>query len=438
MKQHAAGLFFGLLAALLMVQGAFSQQSDFAVKKSFEERSAAVRARIESAVNTGQLDSLKSELDVIDADFAAHADFLDKALFPESFASKMSDLRALHARMLEKNRIIQSQDVQIEEMETALESITYRLDTLTIQRDLLFTELQQNKANVAALRETIRRLQNNLALKDKLLFTLVDSLFMPYGKDLAQVNDVQRDALATKIEKTGVITRVYDIAADNVRFLEATSLQGKDFANLIDHYQQFNGRWRGLSEKMHAVYLSSQEAQQAAAARRTAGAKAPPAAVTAPTAQVDSLMAEWHMRLRSVFWSTLEKEFSTKGIVLPPFGDGPGFSTSIRTYVETLRSSGDDPAVFVEEVWKMRIDREWRDALSRDGMLGKEEYAALDRMVGELAETKFDMKFVLYIGIIALAALILWWLLARKPKPPAAPAQAEKPRQTGGVRTFGE
>ncbi len=438
MKQHAAGVFFGLLAALLIVQPAFSQQSDFAVKKSFEERCAAAKARIESALDTGQLDSLKSELDGIDMDFATHAAFLDKALFPETFASRMSDLRSLHARMLEKNRVIRSQNVQIEEMETAIESLTYRLDTLTIQRDLLFAELQQNKTNVAALRETIRRLQNNLALKDKLLFMLVDSLFMPYGKDLAQANDIQRDALATKIEKTGVITRVYDIAADNVRFLEATSLQGKDFANLIDHYQQFNGRWRGLSERMHAVYISSREAQLAAVARGTTGAKAPPATAPAPTAQVDSLMAEWNMRLRSVFWSTLEKEFSTKGIDLQPFGDGPGFSTSIRTYVETLKSSGDDPTVFVEEVWKTRVDKEWRDALSRDGMLGKEEYAALDRMVGELAGSKFDMKFVMYIGIIGLVALVLWWLLARKPKPPVAPpAPVERP-QPGGTRTFGE
>jgi hypothetical protein len=436
-KLYAAGLLFGLLVALLMVQPVYSQESDFAVKKSFEERSAAVRARIESATSIEQLDSLKSELDGMEMDFAANAAFLDKALFPETFESKMKDLRDVHARMLEKNRIIQTQTVQIRKMETAVESLTYRLDTLTVERDRLFTELQQNKSNVTALRETVRRLQNSLALKDKLLFTLVDSLFMPYGKDLAQASDIQRDALATKIEKTGVITRVYDIAADNVRFLEATSLQGKDFANLIDHYQQFNSRWRGLSEKMHAVYLSSQEAQQAAAARRGTG-KEPAAMTTPPTEQVDSLMAVWNVRLRSAFWNTLEKEFSTKGIVLPPFSDAPGFSTSIRTHVETLKNSGDDPTVFVEEVWKLRIDKEWRDALSRDGMLGKEEYAALDKMVGQLAESKFDMKFVLYVGIIALAALILWWLLARKPKPPAAPAPIEKPPPPKGTRTFGE
>jgi len=437
-KQHAAGVFCGLLAALLVLQPLFGQQSDFAVKISFEERSAALKARIESSTNTAQLDSLKNELDGMDLDFAPQTAFLDKALFPETFESKMKDLRALHARMHEKNRIIQTQSVQMEEMETAIQSLTYRLDTLTIQRNLLFAELQQNKSNVAALRETVRRLQNTLALKDKLLFTLVDSLFMPYGKDLAQASDMQRDALATKIEKTGIITRVYDIAADNVRFLEATSLQGKDFANLIDHYQQFNSRWRGLSEKMHVVYLASQEAQQAAVARKGTGAKAPTAMSTPPTEQVDSLMAEWNVRLRSTFWSTLEREFSTKGIVLPPFSDAPGFSTGIRTHVETLKNSGDDATVFVDEVWKTRIDKEWRDALSREGMLGKEEYAALDKMVGELAGGKFDMKFVLYIGIIALVALVLWWLLARKPKPPpAAPAPIERP-QTGGTRTFGE
>jgi hypothetical protein len=436
-KQHAAGLLYGLLAALLMVQPLFGQESDFAVKKSFEERSAALKARIETSTTAGQLDSLKNELDGMDMDFAPQAAFLDKALFPETFEARMKDLRALHARMLEKNTIIQAQSVQIEGMETAIQSLTYRLDTLEVQRDRLFTELQQNKSNVAALRETVRRLQSTLALKDKLLFTLVDSLFMPYGKDLAQTSDIQRDALATKIEKTGVITRVYEIAADNVRFLEETSLQGKDFANLIDHYQQFNSRWRGLSEKMHAVYLASQEAQQAAVARKGTGARAPATMSTQPTAQVDSLMAEWNVRLRSAFWSTLEKEFSTKGIVLPPFSDAPGFSTSIRTHVESLKNSGDDATVFVDEVWKTRIDKEWRDALSRDGMLGKEEYAALDKMVGELAGSKFDMKFVLYIGIIALVALVLWWLLARKPKPPPAPAPVERP-QTTGTRTFGE
>jgi hypothetical protein len=436
-KHHAASLLSGLAAALLIMQYAVAQESDFAVKKSFEERSAAVKVRIESATNTGQLDSLKYELDGMDLDFAAHAAFLDQALFPETFASKMNDLRALQSRTLEKNTTIQTQNAQIEEMETAVQSLTSRLDTLTAQKDRLFTELQQNKANVAALRETVRRLQNTLALKDKLLFTLVDSLFMPYGKDLAQTSDLQRDALATKIEKTGVITRVYDIAADNVRFLEATSLQGKDFANLIDHYNQFSGRWRGLSEKMDAVYLSSREAQQAAAARTKTGTKAPSTISTAPTAQVDSLMAEWNARLRSAFWSTLEKEFSSKGVVLPPFSDAPGFSTSIRTHAETLKNSGDDPTVFVDEVWKTRIDKEWRDALSRDGMLGKEEYAALDKTVGELARSKFDLKFVLYIGIIALVALVLWWLLARKPKPPPAPAATGKP-QTTGTRTFGE
>jgi hypothetical protein len=49
-------------------------------------------------------------------------------------------------------------------------------------------------------------------------------------------------------------------------------------------------------------------------------------------------------------------------------------------------------------------------------MLGKEEYASLDKLVSELARSKIDMKFLLYVCIIGVVILVLWWLVARKPK----------------------
>ena len=66
-------------------------------------------------------------------------------------------------------------------------------DTLTRERDFLFAELQRNKADITALRETVRRLQAHMQAKDQLLFALVDSMFMPYGRDLANVGDDLRD-----------------------------------------------------------------------------------------------------------------------------------------------------------------------------------------------------------------------------------------------------
>ena len=102
----------------------------------------------------------------------------------------------------------------------------------------------------------------------------------------------------------------------------------------------------------------------------------------------------------------------------PPFTDAPGFSASIRAYVQEVKKSKADPRVFVEDVWKARIDREWKAALTRESMLGKDEYAALDALVTGLTPPAMDTRYLIYIGIIAVVAAVLWWLLARKRRPP--------------------
>lgn len=396
-----------------------AQDSDFAIKRNFEDRAAALTARINAAISTAQLDSLTNEIDGFDLDFQPHRTFLDKALYPETFATRLRGMRELHRQTVDRVRVIETQGTRIGAMEGAIQSLTYRLDTLSAGRDRLFAELQLHKGNAAALRETVRRLQTMLQAQDKLVFALVDSMFMPYGKDLAQVSDMQRDALSARLSGNNLVSRVYTIASDNLQFLEATELQGKDYASLLDHYQQFNARWRGLSDKIHAVAAAAQISEgPKAPAQRTEKNSGRQSALASQTqaVQVDSILGAWNARLRTTFWSAIAREFSSRNITLTPFADAPGFSASIRTYVQSLQTSGDSPTLFVEEVWKARIDKEWRDALTRDGMLGKEEYASLDKLVSELARSKIDMKFLLYVGVIGVVILVLWWLVARKPK----------------------
>ena len=409
---HLAAFF----VLLLLPAAVLPQRSDFAIKKDFEERHERLTALIKSSTTTVQLDSLKNSVDGLELDFAPHSDFLDKALYPSTFAEYMKDLREMHARFYDAARIMETQGAQILAMESTIQELTVSLDTLTRERDILFAELQKNKTNVAALRETVRRLQAHMQAKDRLLFALVDSMFMPYGKDLDRVGDVLRDDLSAKLEKANVLTRVYDIASDNVRFLGATEFQGKDFGSLVDNYRQFEVRWKGLSDKMQAMYLAEQQSTGRAprTGKGTAAIQTPP-----PVARVDSLLTEWNTMLQKTFWSTIEKEFAVRGVAVIPFSDAPGFSSSIRAYVDQARHSDEDATVFVEDVWKARIDKEWKDALSRESILGKQEYAALDSLVRGLTPSTIDAKYLLYIGIVAVAALVLWWILSRKPKSPA-------------------
>lgn len=400
-----------LVGIVFVASPAVAQQSDFALKKDFESRYDRLTRFLESATRTTELDSLKSAADGLEMDFAPHAAFLDKAMYPATFEQKMKSLRTLYAHTYDLLHVMETQGSQILEMESTIQELTVSLDTLSRERDRLFDELHRNRASMAAMRETIRRLQEHLRVNDQLLFALVDSLFMPYGADLARVGDAQRSTLSARIEKANILNRVQDIASDNLRFLKATEFQAGDFTTLIDSYQKFSSHWLGLSDKILAV------AHTETAGPEGTGGK-PATAHGAGTGHVDSLMFEWHASLQKAFWTTLGKEFTSRGIAVQPFTDAPGFSASIRAYVQDVKKIKADPRVFVEDVWKAHIDREWKTALTRESMLGNEEYAALHALVTGLTPPTMDTRYLVYIGIIAVVAAVLWWLLARKRRPP--------------------
>jgi hypothetical protein len=419
-------LIFSLLLTLIVgsTPDAGSQQSDFAIKQEFETTYKSIFARAEAAVAIATLDSLKAEIDSLEAKFTPHAAFLDKAIYPDTFLDRIRSLRTIHSLTYEKVYLIQTQGVKVEELETKIIYLTTKLDTLTAQRDKILVELQEAKKSNAQYREIVRRLQANLQAKDRLIFALVDSIFLPYGKENAQTSDLQREAINRKLEKGNIIARVEGIAGDNAAFLSVTQLQPKDYAAVIDQYQQFTNRWNGLRDKITAAVIAGTKySTPSGTADKSKGGSAP-APAEAPAARVDSLTALWGARLQTMFWAGITKEFSDKGILVDPFHDGPSFASSIRNYANGLKASNNDPSVFVNDIWKARIDKEWRDALVRPTMLGATEYAALDREISQLQKPMIDTKFILYSALVILLAVVGWWFFVRRPK--GAPPQEQK------------
>ncbi len=401
---------------------AFAQESDYDVLQSFEKRSTALQAAMDSATTPQALDALKTQIDALALDFQANRDFLDKALTPDTFEGRIAALRQQYTIAYERTSTIQTQGVRIVELETTIALINSRIDTLTGERNQLFSDLQEEKRNVTSLRETVKRLTANLQANDRLLFSLVDSIFLPYDRNMQGTTDVEKERIAGSVQQANIMTRVYGVAADNVRFLTNTQLQPKDYASLLDQYQAFRARWSGLSEKMKDVV--------AATARVESGKKSSKkSAVVLPQegsyVQVDSVMNVWNEKLMHDFWISIEREFTSKGININHFTDGPSFSSAVLALVATYKEGHADVDDFVDGVWRERIDKDWRDALSRDGVLGRTEYATLDKAVSELGQKTVDVKLILYIVGIVVIAFAAWWVLSRKPKtqnpqPPAA------------------
>jgi len=397
-----------VLQILLLAGQGFSQQSDYQVMSDFNARHDVLKGRIDSARTAAQLDSIGNEIKDLEHRFASRSKFLNRALYPETFEEKINSLHSARVLVYDRISLVQNLGQRLAELEARILYLTGRLDTLTVERNRLFEDLETSKQSLATMETTMRRLSMNLSTNERLLFALIDSMFLPYNKDMTQVAEVQKAALSKKLQKSDIVTRIYDVAADNMKFLEVTKLQGKDYSPLIDHYQQFRIKWTGLGEKINAVY---QAAQKKTATRKPTrkGKEAPPGA------HVDSALTQWEAKLTSAFWKDLATVFVEKGVSVRPFSDAESFAGSIRSHVDSVKARGDDASVFVNDIWKVRIDREWREALSKDVILGKEQYASLDKLVSELGQKRIDTKFLIYIAAVLAIIGTGWWFLKRKP-----------------------
>ena len=407
-----------LFALLLLVTSTAtlqSQQSDYAVAQNFQETYKAIVSRMETSLNVGELDSLRAVIDTLQVRYQPQAKLLDRVLYPETFESKMQALRTSHALTYDRVFLISTQGVRLEELEMKILYLSNRLDTLTAERDKLLAEVKTLNRSTAQYREAIRRLQANLAAKDRLLFALIDTLFQPYGTDLSQGSDVRRESFSRQMEKANLLTRVEAVATDNVGFLQKTELQPKDYAGVVDRYQEFSTRWQNLREQIIAASVagtSGEPRTKPSTSRQGEGGSS----VENPATRIDSLVQLWGSQLQREYWNGLAKEFVDRGIPIESFKDGNEFSTRVQAYVKALQESGDDPTHFIDDVWKARIDKEWRESLVKPAMLGAEGYAALDRTVSELGRPAIDGKLILYAVIFVTVIALVWWLFARKPK----------------------
>ncbi len=389
------------IAAALTCSALLAQDSDFLYKEEFLQKAKTLDNAIVNAASTQELDSLRLVINTIEAQYSRRKDFLDKALHPESFASSVKSLRDHLEDAISKVFVIQTQSSKIANLESDLALLIDQIDSLNVERTKAFNDLRAAQRSNSSLKEAVNRLKATLLAKDNLIFAMIDSIFLPFESGLLQGGDVAPTELRRKLEESNALSRVYEIANDNLRFVEVMKLQGKDFVPMVDQYSKFRKRWSVLQDKIAEASLVD---------GRGGGTKS--TRIKLQQVAVDSVITEWNKALMSSLWKGIMAEFTAKGIMIPPFDNGATFKASIQQYLESARIKGSDETVFVEEVWKERIDKEWRSTLVQESVMGAATYAQLDLAVSEFAVKTLNWKtagaialvFVIVIGTILIRA----------------------------------
>jgi hypothetical protein len=415
--QHFAATTAVVLSLFILPLAA--QKSDRAVVDKFESQTKALIPQIDSAKTVIQCADIDAEIREIEKTFSPSQDLLDKALYPDNYATTLSNLRG---RLMVRQRdlgVIETQLVRIIALETQVRELAGQVDSLNAQNDRLLGETQrletsvkQNQGLYDSLTNVIKSLRQSLKQRDDLIFALVDSLFLQYDKNVTSMNDAEKQGFAGKLERRNVLTNIKKSISDNMKFIESTALTPSDFAELLHQHNKFQSQWQGIGSKLASVYAAGNGKQK-----------------KNEVAVVDSMLSLWSIKINSGTWKTIGGMFEKNGIAVKPFTNGTEFYTNFTAFVdlETANQAQEQKEVrakrfnnFNDNIWNAQLETQWLPALVESGMLTADQKQDIEKKVDAWRSSVAPISWTVYILVTLLAIIIIAVLVRFLRKKPIA------------------
>jgi hypothetical protein len=418
-------LIYLMLSILVIATTASSQaKSDYATVKKFQTLTKSITKATEEAKTVQECAAVAASIDELDLEFKDDKALLDKSLYPDDYA-KTFDL--IKGRLMIRQKdlgVIESQMVRITELETQVRELSGQVEKLTGENTQLMGDLDRMKGNIEkmggmavananmvdSLQSVIRKLQKQLKDRDQLIFALVDSLFLQYDKNVADMKDIEKQGLAVKLERHGVFGNMKRSLEDNIKFLETTSLKGSDLVKIVQQQQHFQSQWKGLGPKLAAVYASGKKKGNEAAA-------------------IDTLLSQWSSKVNDASWRSLNLMFKENGITLKEFTNGQDFSTNFVAFmddqIQNPNKVTDDVRLklftnFDEKLWKADLGVSWVPALAEVGKITEAQKNEITEKVEQWRSAVTPgatwLTYLLIILGVALVVLIAMRFLRKEKK----------------------
>jgi hypothetical protein len=410
------------MALLIPSSSVWTQErSDYDIQRSFVAEYNAIMQGIDSATSVVECVDFASRIADLDSVYAPYSAMLDKALYPDGFKGRIQKANAQLALMKDKLNIIETQYQRISELEAQVQALSAEVSKLTGENSDMLSEMDRlrssgatDRATIDSLNALVISLKKGLKERDDLIFALVDSLFMQYDKQVGEMGDKEKAGVIGKLERRNVLTNVKKSVADNLQFLESTTLTPADLAALAKEQQAFASKWSGVGAKLAKLYIGSKSKRGR------------------ELAAVDTMLSQWQRSVDQKTWDVLNAQFSSRGIGVVPFSSGEEFYGNVMVFVDSQLvrarvSSGSEQyhmySLFADTVWKPHIEKDWIPVLLASGKLTEEQQNELNNKIDEWERTVGPPATLWYIIIILAIVLVGLYLYSRyrKVKKPGAP-----------------
>jgi hypothetical protein len=403
-----------VLMLITVVSMTAQQVSDRAIVDKFSKTVKLLFQNVDSAKSALECADIVVSIEETEKDFASHKALLDRALYPDDYSKSITNLRG---RLLIRQKdlgVVETYIVRIAELESRVRELSGKIDDLTEENDKLLAGVKNlqrahelnieaaaaDRALVDSLSIVISKLRQNLKERDGLIFALLDSLFMQYDKDVASMNDVEKQGMSVRLERRNVLTNIRKSIADNLKFLESTNLSPNDYAEIARQNQRFSSQWNGLRPKIASIYLVGKQKNREAAL-------------------IDSMLSTWSSKVDQGTWKALRVLLEKGGIQLKPFSSGDEFTRNFSEFIAAEMSNAkQEPSdvrlkrynTFNDLVWKTDLEPTWFPVLVASGKIAADQKVEIEKRFESWHSAITPVSPLVYALVAGLILLLLWSL----------------------------
>ncbi|NNG28129.1 MAG: hypothetical protein HKM87_11415 [Ignavibacteriaceae bacterium] len=410
MKKEFIIKLFIVLLALTLAQSSFAQ-SDYEIVQDYKAKYQEIEKQIKDTLSLEELNTIVARIDQLKQEFNEHKVLLDKSLYPDNYNKSIEKLTASYVLRQGDFTTIDVLQTEVIELEQEVEFLNQRNNELIVRIEDLTAQRRKDKKTIAELENLIAELRLSLLKRDRLVIDMMDKLMPPIMREKATLSPEDKNIVRREEQKEDVLQNVKTSIEDNIRFLEATSLNPDDIKDVQKQQEQFSESWKAIGPTLVDVYADKSNKSDV-------------------LKEIDSLFTEWYYNsVDQNVWRSISNEFKVHSIILKEFNYGDEFVNSVKLFIDDeIKNLGvkSDYASeityvnFTDSTWFATVKPQWVPYLMEGGLLTVKQKDEVEKNIEEWKNEIYPSKLWLYIviwcGIVIIIVPAVLLLIRRRKK----------------------
>ena len=356
------------------------------------------------AQKVSEIDSLISVVEDFKIEYSENSEMLDYALYPESYDSKIANLKSEAKSAEHKLLIIENQAERLATLTDEVSRFKTELSALSKNSDTLRSAIASSHESERKLSSLVTRYRKSVEERDEFIFNMVDSLFVTYNQLAPGTIEKLSKTEGSGTIKTGdnPLVIINSILTENLETLKA----GSETFTIEDHLRIYalqnkvNEVWQNIGDNLVEIYGGDDK--------------------TRWKNQIETDLKDWKASASLSMWNSLDNYLEGKNVDLGAFDNNSSFFTALDSFVSNAAKKSDEEIITsstyedfktFREFWSTKVMDEWNNYLVEADVLTASQIAALDGKIdnwGSSSEPFSTTLLVIFgVAIVTIIGLII-------------------------------